>query len=162
MLPFCFDSAYRVYRSESENGTYRLMKTTEKTSYTNTNAEPGNTYYYKVKAICDNSVADSICSYPKSGRCKLHAPVITKASLNASGKPRIKWEPVEGAIAYKVYRREDTEDAMFKVMKTTTNTTYTNTNFESGTTYIYFVKAIYTDSIYDSMPCRPFVTITTN
>lgn len=46
---------YEVYRSGYRNGTYTKMFTTTKTSYTNTSAKSGYTYYYKVKAIGSNS-----------------------------------------------------------------------------------------------------------
>lgn len=42
---------YEVYRATSENGKFTKMFTTNKTSYANTSAKAGNTYYYKVKVI---------------------------------------------------------------------------------------------------------------
>ena len=44
-------SQYEIYRATSQSGTYTKMFTTAKTSYTNTSAKAGTTYYYKVKAI---------------------------------------------------------------------------------------------------------------
>ena len=44
-------SQYEIYRATSQSGTYTKMFTTTKTSYTNTSAKAGTTYYYKVKAI---------------------------------------------------------------------------------------------------------------
>jgi len=52
-------SSYRVYRATSKDGEYTLMKTTTATNYVNTSAVAGTTYYYKVKAVCSNSAADS-------------------------------------------------------------------------------------------------------
>ena len=42
---------YEIYRATSKTGTYSRRSTITKTTYTNTNAEAGKTYYYKVKAI---------------------------------------------------------------------------------------------------------------
>ena len=53
---------YGVYRSTSKNGTYSLKKTTTSTSYTDTSAVAGKTYYYKVKAIGSNTSANSAYS----------------------------------------------------------------------------------------------------
>ena len=53
---------YEVYRSTSENGTYTKLWTTTGTKMTNTGAESGVTYYYKVKAIASNSAANSAYS----------------------------------------------------------------------------------------------------
>ena len=64
-------SKYEVYRSTSKNGTYTKMFTTTNRSYTNTNARPGTTYYYKVKAISRvRSTANSSYSVVKSIRAR--------------------------------------------------------------------------------------------
>jgi len=42
---------YKVYRSTSKNGTYKLIKTTTKYKYKDTTAKRGKTYYYKVKSV---------------------------------------------------------------------------------------------------------------
>lgn len=41
---------YVIYRSNSAKGTYRKVKTTKGTKYTNSNLNPSTTYYYKVIA----------------------------------------------------------------------------------------------------------------
>lgn len=41
---------YKIYRSTKKNGTYKLVKTTNKTSFTNKKLTSNKTYYYKVKA----------------------------------------------------------------------------------------------------------------
>ena len=62
---------YEVYRATSKNGTYTKMFTTTNRSYTNTNARPGTTYYYKVKAISRvRSTANSSFSAIKSIRAR--------------------------------------------------------------------------------------------
>ena len=64
-------SKYEVYRATSKNGTYTKMFTTTNRSYTNTNARPGTTYYYKVKAISRvRSTANSSFSAIKSIRAR--------------------------------------------------------------------------------------------
>ena len=46
---------YQVYRSlTGEAGTFFRVSTTANTSLTNTSTEPGNTYYYKVRAVFEN------------------------------------------------------------------------------------------------------------
>lgn len=56
-------TAYEVYRTTDKFGTYKLIKTTEKTSFINTSAKNGKKYYYYVKAVCGKSAADSCESY---------------------------------------------------------------------------------------------------
>lgn len=58
---------YKVYRSASKNGKYKLIKTTSKYSFRDATAKRGKTYYYKVKAV------------KKSGKVK----VSNKASFKA-------------------------------------------------------------------------------
>jgi len=61
---------YEVYRATSKNGTYTKMTATAKTSYTNTSATAGKTYYYKVRAICGTSAAASAYSTVVSVKAK--------------------------------------------------------------------------------------------
>ena len=44
-------TSYRIYRSTSKGSGYSLLGTTTATSYTNTGAKAGTTYYYRVKAV---------------------------------------------------------------------------------------------------------------
>lgn len=43
-------NCYELYRSTSKSGTYKKIKTTTATGYTDTNRTEGKTYYYKVRA----------------------------------------------------------------------------------------------------------------
>ena len=62
---------YEVYRATSKSGTYKRTFTTESTSYTNTSAKAGTTYYYKVKALCKaSSYGDGAFSEIKSIKSK--------------------------------------------------------------------------------------------
>ena len=45
--------------AESADGEYKPMKTSEALTYTNTSAEAGKTYWYKVKAVAEKSAANS-------------------------------------------------------------------------------------------------------
>lgn len=140
---------YEVYRSASKNGTYKLMKTTTGTSYTNTGAETGNTYYYKVKAIAETSAANSAYSEIKSRTCDLARPEVTLSNVASSGKIKVSWKKIDGAVEYEVYRATS-KDGTYKVVKTTTSTSYTDKDAKAGKTYYYKVKAIAKKSAADS------------
>ena len=133
-------TAYKVYRATSEKGTYKLMKTTTNLSYTNTSATPGTKYFYKIKAVGTKSAADSAYSAVVSCTCDLDRPVI-KVSLNSKGNPKVSWGKVDGAVAYEVYR-STSENGSYKLLKTTTSTSFTNTSFKAKTTYYYKVIAV--------------------
>ncbi len=139
---------YKVYRATSKSGTYKLMKTTTGTEYTNTSVTAGKTYYYKVKAIHENSAANSSYSSVKSRTADLAQPQVTLTETS-SGKPKLTWGKVSGVKSYKVYRSEDGGET-WKLMKTTTSTSYTNTSAKAGMTYLYKVRAIHDKSAANS------------
>ena len=130
---------YKVYRATEKDGTYKLMFTTEGTSYTNTNAVAGTTYYYKVVAVAKKTAANSAPA-EVSRTCDLPQVKVT-GKLNLAGTPKLSWDKVEGAVSYKVYRATSA-DGEYKLMKTTTGTSYSNTNHVNGTTYYYYVVAV--------------------
>ena len=130
---------YKVYRSTEKDGKYSLMYTTAGTSYTNTKAEAGMVYFYKVVAVDAEGNAVSAMSAAKQRTCDLPQTKLS-GSVNKSGNPALTWEKVEDAVAYKVYRAD--ASGTYKLMKTTTGTSYTNTNNKAGTTYTYYVVAV--------------------
>ena len=130
---------YEVYRATSKNGTYTKMYTTTSTSYTNSSAVAGTTYYYKVKAICGkSSYGNSAYSVVKSIKCTPAAPSLSISRVN--GKPKLSWKAVSGATKYWIYRSTDGKN--FKYYDSTTKTSYTNSGAASGTKYYYKVKAV--------------------
>ena len=130
-------TSYKVYRATSQNGTYSLLGTVTATSYTNTGAKAGTTYYYKVKAV--NSAGESAYSTTVSGRATV--TTLTMGHSASSGKPQLTWKAVSGAASYKVYRAT-TKNGAYSVINTTNALTYTNTGAALGTTYYYKVEAL--------------------
>ena len=137
-------TSYKVYRATSQNGTYSLLGTVTATSYTNTGAKEGTTYYYKVKAV--NGAGESAYSNVVSGQVKTvtpkpSAPVVKIGNSASSGKPMLTWNAVSGATSYKVYRATS-QNGTYSLLGTVTATSYTNTGAKAGTTYYYKVKAV--------------------
>ena len=130
-------TSYKVYRATSQNGTYSLLGTVTATSYTNTGAKAGTTYYYKVKAV--NSAGESAYSNVVSGQTTV--TTLTLGHSSASGKPQLTWKAVSGAASYKVYRAT-AKNGAYSVINTTKALTYTNTGAALGTTYYYKVEAL--------------------
>ena len=130
-------TSYKVYRATSQKGTYSLLGTVTATSYTNTGAKAGTTYYYKVKAV--NSAGESAYSNIVSGRATV--TTLTMGHSASSGKPQLTWKAVSGAASYKVYRATSKNGA-YSVINTTKALTYTNTGAALGTTYYYKVEAL--------------------
>ena len=134
-------TSYRVFRSESRGTGYSLLGTTTATSYVNTGAAVGKTYYYRVKAV--NSVGTSGYSNIVSGKAKTVAPAAPSvtAGNSSTGKPQLTWKAVSGAVKYEVYR-STRQNSGYSLLGTTTSTSYVNTGASTGTTYYYRVKAV--------------------
>ena len=130
-------TSYKVYRATSQNGTYSLLGTVTATSYTNTGAKAGTTYYYKVKAV--SSAGESAYSNVVSGRATV--TTLTMGHSASSGKPQLTWKAVSGAASYRVYRAT-TKNGAYTVINTTKALTYTNVGAALGTTYYYKVEAL--------------------
>jgi len=137
---------YTVYRATSKNGTYYEKANVWGTTWTDTAAKAGKTYYYKVQAFSSNSTYDesnnqsSKSSY-KSRTCDCAAPVITVTAKASTGKNYVDWEKVSGADEYKVYYSKDYGET-WKLLKTTTSSAYTHKSGVAGKTYYYKVKAV--------------------
>ena len=140
---------YEVYRATSKNGTYSLLKTTTGTSLTNTSAKTGIQYYYKVRAIHSKSSANSAYSEIVTRICDLARPVVKATNVASSGKIKLSWEKVEGAVKYEVYRATSKTGTYSKLI-TTTSTSVTNTSATAGKTYYYKVRAIHEKSAANS------------
>ena len=137
-------TSYRIYRSTSRGSGYSLLGTTTATSYTNTGAKAGTTYYYRVKAVNDAGLSpysNIVSGQVKSVTPKPAAPVVKIGHSAASGKPMLTWNAVSGATSYKVYRATS-KSGTYSLLGTVTATSYTNTGAKAGTTYYYKVKAV--------------------
>ena len=166
-------SQYEVYRSGSKDGTYTLLGTTTAANYTDSKANAGYTYYYKVRAISKvRSTANSSLSATVAATCHCARPVVKPDYLISTGKPYIKWTAVSGASQYEVYR-SGSSNGTYKYVGTTTATNYTDNKANAGYTYYYKVKAVskvssgansyYSVVIGATCHCaRPSVKITTS
>ncbi len=131
---------YEVYRATSKTGEYRLIKTTTATSMTNTSTESGRRYYYKVRAVANETAANSAFSAARSRVCKLPQPEITLSNISETGKICVEWNKIEGAVSYEIYRSED--KTTWTHIAESTELQYTDEEAKAGTKYYYRVKAV--------------------
>lgn len=133
---------YQVYRATSKSGTYSKIKTTTSTSYTNTSLIVGKTYYYKVRAyrVVNGSTKYGSYSSIVNTKTSLGVPQEVTASLGDESIT-VSWNAVKGATKY-VIERSDGETF------TTKELSYEDTSVESGTTYMYRVRAY--NNVYSS------------
>ena len=134
---------YEVYRAETQDGSYSKMFTTKGTSYANTSAIAGKTYYYKLKVVLTDET--EVVSDIIQNTCIIPDVVfdITPGN-NTEGKPTLKWKPIIGADYYEVYRA-NTRNGNYVKAFTTKGTTYANISATTGKTYYYKLKVVLTD-----------------
>jgi len=131
---------------------------TSETSFVYTEGVPGNTYCFVVTAwdaegnVSPENSNEVIveCTIPEPDPVPLSAPVVKASNDPASGKIKLTWDAVEGAVSYKVYR-STSKNGSYSLMKTVrTGTEFTNLNAVPGKYYYYKVKAIAADTALNS------------
>lgn len=147
-------TGYKVYRSTSKNGDYKLVKTLKdstSTSYTDTKLTTGTTYYYKVMPY--KSSKNGKASKVVSAKAVLEKAAITSAKNSAKKTVKLTWNKVSGASGYEVYR-STSKNGAYKLVKTVTSgSSYKDTKLSKGKTYYYKVRAYRTvdgEKVYGS------------
>ncbi len=132
---------YELYIRQAD-GSYKLMKTTTATSFTTAFATYGKQYSYKAKAINSKNKVYSDFSNVVSAtnKVKLSAPTMKDVVVNSNGSFKLSWNSVAGADKYELYIRQ--ADGSYKLMKTTTATSFTTAFATYGKQYSYKAKAI--------------------
>lgn len=131
---------YEVYRATSKNGIYKKQITTSKLSYTNSNLTTGKKYYYKVRAV--NGKKKGKFSSVKSAVPVLKNVTAFKVASQSYSSCKISWAKVNGAKEYQLYRSTSNKSGSFKLIKTTSERSYTNTKLTTGKKYYYKVRAV--------------------
>ena len=138
---------YRVYKKI--DGNYELIESTadgDVTTYLDTDVKNNTSYTYTVRAM--NEAGLNSC-YDKAGVSTRYtvAPATLKVS-NDDGKVVVSWSKVEGATAYRVYRRTVDADGDVTAWKYLSSKIkelkYSDTTAKSGTKYEYAVR-VYSD-----------------
>lgn len=137
-------SGYRIYKSESQAGTYAFLAETTAANFISNALTAGKTYYYKVKAY---SVVGSIKVYGSSSSPVYAKPVlqtpIADYSETSADTIRLYWGTIAGASGYRVYRSTSISGTYFRTADIST-TEYEDTGLYSGTEYYYKVRAYIT------------------
>ena len=130
------DSAdcYNVYRKIS-GGSWKRLGTETGTAYLDTTAENGVEYFYRVRSKSGDVLSSDKHSV---GIVRLGQTAVTLR--NYADGISVKWEAVEGAESYQIYRK--TGDGSWELIKSgRTSLSYTDKTVEYGKTYSYCVRA---------------------
>lgn len=143
-------AGYRVYRADVAGGTYNLLNAStlvNLTSYTDTTAAAGGTYYYVVSAV-DFSGNESTQSTPVTvvaGDTTAPAVPSGVAAGSANNGVSVSWSAVADSdlSGYRVYRSASA-DGSYALMTGTlvSGTTWTDTSAQVGETWFYKVAAV--------------------
>ena len=135
---------YRIYRSVSDSSDgASLLATSPLTSYADTTATPGVTYYYFVKAY--RGATESDFSLSDAGFIRPPAPA-TPTSLSASDGSStdhvtITWQQANYATGYRVFRSQTNDASGASEIADVTGLTHNDTTAVPNVTYYYFVEA---------------------
>ena len=158
--------SYQVYRATKENGEYVRVFTTKGLTYTHISAEAGKTYFYKVKAL----FADGTSQFSEFVSATFRPVSLNFAPVagnrNTDGKPTLRWNKLQNAVSYQVYRATKENGEYVRVF-TTKGLTYTHVSAQLDKTYYYKVKAVFSDGstvfseiLSNTCTCgRPEVTV---
>lgn len=142
-------TAYTVYRSATQNGTYTAISS-DQTAATFTDAAAGLTngtiYFYAVVASNANGQCVSGQSAPVSARaCTIPAiPAGVTAMRSGHKQATLMWTNSTGATSYNVLR-STTSASGYASIGTATSSPFTDTTAANGTVY-YYVLAARSDS----------------
>jgi len=133
-------NGYEIYRSTTKGGTYKLIKATSSTSYSDTSLKTNQTYYYKLRACCETASAKT---YSGDSNIVSAVPIPSTPSAKAvrvsNSSIKISWGKIAGATKYEVYRATS-KNGSYKLIKTTTSTSYTNIRLINNRTYYYKLR----------------------
>ncbi len=135
---------YRIYRSATgKDGSWTALKNVSgksTTTYRDTTAKIGKTYYYTVKGY------KKAGKYKKYGNFKsntvkatpyLKTPTVTKVSSRTA---QFQWNKVSGATGYQLWRANN-PDGLYKRIQVSKTTSAKDTTAKKGKTYYYKIRA---------------------
>ena len=135
-------TSYKIYRATTAGGegTTPYASGASGTSYTDTGATNGSTFYYKVAAV------DATSTGPQSGE-KSAAPVLPAPTLStaAGGNASVTlaWTSVTNATSYSVFRGTTAGgESTTAVASGITAATWSDSGLSNGTKYYYKIKAV--------------------
>lgn len=143
-------NVYKVYRSTSQKGKYKLVKkytSGSKVSYSDTKAKFGKTYYYKVKAYRKTKVKNKTkviygtSSAALKGKRVLGKVTMKSAKASSNTSAKVTWKKVTGAQGYKVYKSTEKDGTYQYAGKVKGKTSLTVKKLRSGVQYYFKVKA---------------------
>ncbi|MBA4686392.1 MAG: N-acetylmuramoyl-L-alanine amidase [Candidatus Galacturonibacter soehngenii] len=135
---------YIVERIQTDTNTVLELTKTTATSYDDTNnIIVGKEYRYRVYAYTTDDAGTVYKSAPSSEvavKTTIDNPQNLTATQSSATSIKLTWSGVEGATDYKIYRAA--KNGAYKLIETTTSTSYKDSSLKKGTKYSYKVTAV--------------------
>lgn len=140
-------TSYKIYRRTPSGDYKEISEVTDTLSYKDKTAKKGSKYYYTVTAM--NGKYEGSYENGIGINC-LNVPENQSVSLNSKKQPLVKWDEVNGADGYYVYRK--TREGEWRSIGKTTSLKFADkTERKDGVKYFYTVRAYNSNGkgIYD-------------
>ena len=137
---------YRVFRKAEGETKWKGITNVSGTSYTDTSVQPGVKYTYTVRGIAADGKTISP-SYDGTGVSATAAPAtVTLTGAKAVNSDiQVTWQKADGAVKYRVYRKDTTNTGWTVLTSSATGTSYTDETAKPGVKYTYTVRGIAKD-----------------
>ena len=133
-------AGYRILRQLPGEEGFAVIKEQTALTFLDTTAPIDTNCIYLVQVMGKTAALDSRMSAEISVTSGIAKPVL-KTSIDASGKPELRWQTVEGAVKYEIYRSTKSTKS-YSLLTTVEATGYTDESVAPGKTYYYKVIAI--------------------
>ena len=136
--------SYTIYRTEDPDNVFPTkIGTSRTTSFVDTKAKLGVTYYYFVQAIGSSSTYNSDLGQVGHGVTTILPQPVATVNVNASGQPVLSWKKVSGAGKYIViYMNEEMANNGQYMYELVTTTSFTLKTGAPGELYGFSVVAV--------------------
>ena len=148
---------YRVYHKNNTGGWTKIAEVAE-TEYFDDNLTAGESYTYTVR--CVNHQGNFISDFDRKGQTAVYNGVATPRITNlesAADGVLIRWDAVEGADLYRVFRKGTSG---WQRLGVTLDTSFSDETAESGKTYTYTVRCLGAHDNYISAYDKAGATVT--
>lgn len=131
---------YRVYKQNSSGG-WTFIGDTADTEYFDYAVNSGSAYTYTVR--CVNQANYFSSDFDRKGKSVTYKGIATPVLLSAENEPegiRVTWQPSEGAVTYRVYRKA--QGGSWTKIGETADASYFDNTVAFGGAYAYTVRCI--------------------
>ena|GEM_PF-5522889 len=135
---------YEIFYSNSKNGAYKKVGTTDSNYYICKNLTIGKIYYFKIRSYIkvNGKSYYSKDTGVESKKVILSKPAGFKAKKKSSTSAKLLWKKISGATSYEIYRSE--KKGKYKKIATvkSSKTSYIDKKLKIGKTYYYKIRTV--------------------